>query len=392
MDYRYLIAIAALSSASGLCFALSGSTLMVFLFDNKLSMNTAGLFVLSHFPHALKWLLVPFLERIKHHDYRQLLLKVCLVLKSSILLSFAFAPNNANIWFIILTALHMVTAVYDSVLLVSQVAGLSRKNWGFGEAAAVSGFRVGILLGGAGALFISSFYSWKLVYALGSIIILFPCVILKITAINLSPKQVITNNQYFTYLKHAWVALGTLKHAWGLIALMLLYRAQDGLQGKYPAVYFISLGYDKAFLSMGYKVFGILMLVFGGFVAAWVIRRYQITLALKLGLIAHALSSIGFVMMHGAQNNTKSFLLLTVGFYEFTKGLAMTPFFAKQIMSCNSNYAMVQLAFLTSIASLASTIFGSLGGELIGSFGWKWFWFIGVFVNLPALFIINRVK
>lgn len=365
---------------------------MVFLFDNKLSMNTAGLFILSHFPHAFKWLLVPFLERMQHHDYRQLLLKVCLVLKSAILLCFAFAPTNVNIWFIILTTLHAVTAIYDSVLLVSQVAGLTRQNWGFGEAAAVSGFRVGILVGGAGALFVSSLYSWKAVYLLGAILILLPYIVLSITKVNLSPKQTAINNQYFTYLKDAWQALGVARNSWGLIALMLLYRVQDGLQGKYPTVYFMSLGYDKAFLSMGYKVFGILMAVIGGFFAAWVIRRYQITLALKLGLLTHALSSIGFIVMHGNSSISKSSLMITVGFYEFTKGLAMTPFFAKQIMSCNPNYAMVQLAFLTSIASFSSTIFGSLGGGLIDTLGWQWFWLIGVFVNLPAFFIINRVK
>jgi PAT family beta-lactamase induction signal transducer AmpG len=363
---------------------------MVFLFDRNLNINTAGLFILSHLPHAFKWVIVPFLERIKHSDYRQLLLKVCLVLKSIILICFAFAPDNMNLWFVILTILHLIAALYDSVLLVSQVAGLSRQNWGFGEAAAVSGFRMGLLVGGAGALFISTLYSWRLVYLLGAAFILLPYVILQITKVNLSPKQSVLNTSYFEYLKKSWNTLGNTKHVCWLIALMLLFRVQDGLQGKYPAVYFMSLGYDKTFLSMGYKVFGIVMTVIGGFFAAWIIRHYKVTLALQLGLVTHALSSLGFVIMH--EGHSKTSLMVTVGFYELTKGLAMTPFFSKQIMSCNQNYAMVQLAFLTSVASLSSTVFGSLAGELIDTVGWQWFWVIGLFVNIPAFFLINKVK
>ncbi len=391
LDYRYLLAIGFLSAVSGLCFALSGSTLMVFLVDNKININTAGLFILSHLPYAFKWLIVPFLEKINHQDHRQLLLKICLVFKSLILICFALAPNNINLWFVILTCLHLVAAVYDSVLLVSQVAGLNRHNWGFGEAAAVSGFRIGILVGGAGALFFSSIYSWKFVYIFGAILILLPLIVLRITKVHLSPKQAILQIPYLQYLKMAWSQLSASNNAWWLIGLMIFYRAQDGLQGKYPTIYFMSLGYEREFLSLGYKVFGIFMAIAGGFFSAWIIRKFKIMLALRIGIITHALSVVGFIFL-GSSQFSKTVLILIVGIYEFSKGVAMTPFFSKQIMSCGINYAMVQLAFLTSIASLASTIFGSLGGELIDNFGWNNFWLISILVNIPAIIILYRKK
>lgn len=391
MNYRYLTAIGFLSAASGLCFALSGSTLMVFLVDNKLTINTAGLFILSHLPHAFKWLIVPFLEKINHPDHRQHLLKICLFFKSLILVCFAFAPSNINLWFIILTCLHLVTAVYDSVLLVSQVAGLNRSNWGFGEAAAVSGFRIGILVGGAGALFVSSICSWKFVYLFGAILMVVPWIVLNITRVHLSPKQIILQVPYLQYLKMAWHQLSVTNNVWWLLGLMVLYRAQDGLQSKYPTIYFMSLGYEREFLSLGYKVFGIFMAIAGGFLAAWIIRKFKVILALKIGIITHALSVAGFIFLGGNQFSKIS-LMLIVGIYEFSKGMAMTPFFSKQIMSCGKNYAMVQLAFLTSIASLASTIFGSLGGGLIDSFGWNNFWLISILINVPAIVLLYIKK
>ena len=152
---RYLSIVGCLSFASGLCFILSSATLIVFLNDQKLSLAQTGLFLVAHLPHVFKWAAVPFMEKINHPDYRRKLLQIGLVLKSLILLGFAVSPKLPWMWFVLLLALHLVSAAYECILYVSQVVGLNRSNWGFGEAAGVSGYRCGILAGGAGALSLS---------------------------------------------------------------------------------------------------------------------------------------------------------------------------------------------------------------------------------------------
>ena len=58
---RYLSIVGCLSFASGLCFVLSGSTLVVFLNDQKLTLAHTGLFLIAHLPHVFKWAAVPFM-------------------------------------------------------------------------------------------------------------------------------------------------------------------------------------------------------------------------------------------------------------------------------------------------------------------------------------------
>ena len=77
---RYLSIVGCLSFSSGLCFVLSGGTLIVFLNDQKLTLAQTGLFFIAHLPHVFKWAAVPFIEKITHKDYRRKLLQLGAIL------------------------------------------------------------------------------------------------------------------------------------------------------------------------------------------------------------------------------------------------------------------------------------------------------------------------
>ena len=382
---RYLSIVGCLSFASGLCFVLSGSTLVVFLNDQKLTLAHTGLFLIAHLPHVFKWAAVPFMEKINQPDYRRRLLQAGLILKCLILIGFAFSPKLPWAWFGLLLALHMVSAAYECILYVSQVVGLNRSNWGFGEAAGVTGYRCGILAGGAGALSLSMICSWKEVYIIFAIVMLIPLIPLYFTKVAFSPKVL----GYTHYMKHAWISLKETQSIWWLCGMMFFYRAQDAIQGQYTTIYFLELGYDRGLISFAYKTFGMGMATLGGFLAALMIRRRGLYLPLWIGLITHALSTV-FLLTLGAFETSAAGLYTTAIFYEFTKGLSITPILSLQIMSCTQSYTMMQLAALSSIAVLSTIIFGSFGGQLIEPLGWANFWMLTILANIPALLLMLR--
>lgn len=388
---HYLSIVGCLSFASGLCFVLSSSTLIVFLSDQKLTLAQTGLFLIAHLPHVFKWAIVPFMEKITHGDYRRKLLQVGLIFKSIMLLGFAFSPKIPIVWFFLLLCLHLVSAAYECILFISQVVGLNRENWGFGEAAGVSGYRCGILVGGAGALSLSIVYSWQVIYIIYAVVMLLPLVPLYFTKVKFSPKSRPSVLGYMNYLKHAWVDLKKTQPIWYLFAMMFFFRAQDAMQGQYTTIYLLELGFDRGLISFAYKTFGLIMATLGGFYAAWMIRRKGLYLPLKIGLVSHAASTIFLIGLSDCSLSTVS-LYITAIMYEFTKGLSITPFLSLQIMSCTKNYNMIQLAALSSIAVLSTIIFGALGAQLIELLGWRHFWMITLLPNIPVLILLLKRK
>jgi hypothetical protein len=386
---RYLSIVGCLSFASGLCFILSSATLIVFLNDQKLTLAQTGLFLIAHLPHVFKWAAVPLMEKITHPDYRRILLQIGLALKSLILFGFAVSPKLPWVWFCLLLALHLVSSAYECILFVSQVVGLNRSNWGFGEAAGVSGYRCGILAGGAGALSLSVIFSWQVVYMIYAAIMLLPLIPLYFTKITFSPKERPPVVGYAHYLKQAWLNLKDAHPIWWLCAIMFFFRAQDALQGQYTTVYFLKLGYDRGLISFAYKIFGMAMAVLGGFLAAWMIRRKGLYLPLWIGLISHGISTV-FLIALGAFPPSTLGLYATAVFYEFTKGLSITPFLSLQIFSCTQAYTMVQLAALSSVTILAIIGFGALGAQLIEPLGWTSFWMLTILANIPAVVLLLK--
>lgn len=388
---RYLSIVGCLSFASGLCFVLSGSTLILFLNDQKLTLAHSGLFLIAHLPHVFKWAAVPLIEKITHEDYRRKLLQLGIILKSLILLGFAFSPKLPFVWFFLLLCLHIVSSAYECILYVSQVVGLNRSNWGFGEAAGVSGYRCGILAGGAGALALSVFYSWQSIYIIYAGIMLIPLIPLYFTKVRFSPKNRPFVSGYLHYLKQAWSSLKKAQSIWWLCGMMFFFRAQDALQGQYTTIYLLDLGYDRGLISFVFKTFGLVMASLGGFSAAWMIRRKGLYLPLWLGLVSHGISTILFILLDSPSLSISG-LYATAIVYEFTKGLSITPLLSLQIMSCSKAYSMVQLAALSSVAMLSTILFGALGAQLIEPLGWTNFWILTFFSNIPALVLLLKNK
>lgn len=386
---HYLCIIGCLSFASGLCFVLSGSTLIIFLNDHKLSLAEAGLFLIAYLPHVFKWAAVPWLEKIKHTDYRRQILQLSLLLKSLLLLCFSFVPSIPWFWFLLLLGLHLVSAAYECVLFISQVVGLKRNNWGFGEAAGVTGYRCGILAGGAGALALSASYSWNTIYMIFSGIMLLPLIPLYFSKVRFSPKKSIKIISYGDYLIKSWKNLAKNQPIWWLIAIMFFFRAQDAMQGQYITIYLINLGYDRSLISFIFKTLGIIMAAGGGFIAASAIRYYGVYKPLWIGLITHGASTIFLIMLD--KDSPIALLYFTAACYELTKGLSITPLLSLQIMSCTKSYGIIQIAGLSSITVLSNIFFGAFGAQFIEYLGWTNFWILTTLINVPS-FILLLIK
>lgn len=271
------------------------------------------------------------------------------------------------------------------LLQSSQMLLITNENWGISEAACTSGFRIGILISGSGALYLSTIISWQEVYRTMAILCVPSLLLIIFYPLKFKEKIAVNNFDRFWHAFYDFIK----KPKWLIIVgFMLLYRLQDNFLSVMPNMFYLDIGYAKKDLALGYKAFGMCATIAGGFIGGFLCRKYEYAYIFKRVLVYHALSSITFLLLY-SYSQTITTLYIAVFFQEFTKGLTMSPFFSYQLRCCSSKYCITQIALITSIAYISTVLFGSISGYAATYLGWGYFFAIAGFCFIPAYILIR---
>ncbi len=390
----------------GIPFLLTGSTLSLWLKEEGFSYVALGFISFLHLPYGLKFLWAPLFDVVSV----PLLTRIwgtrkgwILLCQSFVLLGIGWVSHGsvkvaspsfiAGCFWIATWA-----ASHDLLMQASQMDTLSRRHWGYGEAASVFGYRLGFFFAGAGALYLSAFFPWKVVWwILGGICLLG----FFTTLLTPGPARILNETQEPEDLD-ASLSLGAKitqpfqdffgNPVWKWVLLfMALYRLQDFLLSFFPQFFYLELGFSKAQLAMGYKAFGIGAAATGGLIGAYWIRTKGYTFTLVAGLLLHMVSNIGF-LLQWVFGSHLGLLYGTVAFEEMTKGISMTAFFSYQLLCCRISCVVTQLALLTAFTTLIQSCLGSCSGFLVEALGWPGFFVLTAFASLPALALLSYQK
>ncbi len=180
--YRHprVIAILFLGFSSGLPLALTGETLSLWLKDEGLSLTAIGLFAAVGTPYALKFLWAPVMDKARLPGLTVMLgrRRSWLVVTQSALivatlaLGFSAPAANVGLTAALALAVAFASASQDIVIDAYRVEILKEHQFAAGAAAVVFGYRIGMLVSGAGALYFASAVAWPAVYAAMAALIL----------------------------------------------------------------------------------------------------------------------------------------------------------------------------------------------------------------------------
>src|SRR5687767_6841949 len=167
-----MLIILAMGFASGLPLLLTLSTLSYWLSKIGVDKTTIGLFALVGTPYTFKFLWSPIIDQARLPVLTRLLgrrrswlLLTQLLLTGAILLMGltdpAVDPISTAIMAIVIAFL---SSSQDIVIDAYRIEILPAEEQGQGAAATQTGYRFGLLLAGAGALALSDYFSWPLVF------------------------------------------------------------------------------------------------------------------------------------------------------------------------------------------------------------------------------------
>ncbi|MBX9726650.1 MAG: AmpG family muropeptide MFS transporter [Rickettsiales bacterium] len=414
-----LLLIGLLGFFSGLPLALTASTLTAWLADEKVARASIGLFAAIATPYALKFLWAPLLDGLRIPILtqrlgrrRSWLLITQLLLALSVAAMAATSPA-VNPWMTALVGVIIATlsATQDTAIDAYRVERLTPEQQGSGAAWATFGYRIGMLVSGAGALYLADHVGWKMTY------LVMAAVVASSLLITLLMREVIASHQSPVTSEHgtdssqrhdpASLATGDRRLATFLrdyvvapfrdfmtrpmwlqvLAFVILYKLGDAFMGVMFNPFLLDIGFTKTEIAQVVKIYGLIATILGTFAGGWLVGHAGMFRSLLLCGFMHMLTNL-LLVMQAQIGADVHFLTFTISLENFTGGMSTAAFIAYLSALCRINYTATQYALLSSLAAFGRTWLSTPSGVLAQSVGWEMFFLISSLMSIPSLLLL----
>jgi PAT family beta-lactamase induction signal transducer AmpG len=394
---------------SGFTIMLSGYTLNYWLSFEKIDIRTIGAFSLVSLPYAINFTWAPLFDTKKipflHYAFGQRLswlLLVQLLLSAAVYLISTFDPTQELLPLAISGLLISIFAsAQDSILGALRTELVDKRHQGEISGMYIFGYRIGMLLSSSGAIYISQYMRWNLVYELFSIVLIVFPIILILLSKDLASLYTKFNNEliedaikhqgYFlrtrSFIKKILKPIGSYKYILFVIIFLILYRLPDNFISMMITPFLHHIGYDSFEIATAGKLFGAISAMIGGLLASYIMRKKPLYESLLLFGSIHAAAHVLFVLQDAVGKNIYLLFLIT-GFEGISGGMTMAAYIAFIASLCDGRFRATQYSFFSSMMGLSRSILPSISGYFVANFGWTVFYLFTTVATVPALVII----
>ena len=399
-----VVAIFFMGFSSGLPLALTGATLGIWLTESKVSLTAIGFFALVGIAYNLKFLWAPAMDRaplpwltrwLGRRRSWALTTQAALIAS---LLALGHSDPGADPALTALLALVVAfcSASQDIVIDAFRIELLEEHEQGVGAASTQYGYRGGMLVSGAGALYAASYGGWSLAYSAMA-----ACVLVGVAAVIMTPEPRRAVEAGLAMGRKAVALQSAFKEAvaepfaefmrrdgWMLILLfVVLYKVGDAIAGVMAGPFYIAMEFTKIEIANVSKIYGLGATLVGVFLGGFFVYRLGVMKALMVCGIAQMLSNL----MYAAQavvGHDVAFLIATIGIENVTGGMGSAAFVAYLSSLCNVAYTATQYALLSSLMAVPRTVLASSGGAFAETMGWVPFFLFTTVAALPGLVLL----
>ena len=408
-----------LGFSAGLPFILISSTLSAWLADERIDLAVIGYFSLIGVVYSVKVLWAPIVDRLP----LPLLTLVFGKRRSWMLASqigvalglFGMSQIPAEdqlqelAWLAVWVA--FCSATQDIVIDAYRIEAVEVESQGAMAAMYVFGYRVALLVAGAGALYLAEFLGWQMAYLLMAIAM---SIGLVSTLLIPEPKhgdaavrsiEVNLQSEFGLDGRSALVA-GAIKclidavlspfveffqrngrQGMLVLALIAVYKMSDITMGVMANPFYLDLGFSKKDIADVTKVFGFFMTILGTSLGGVLVVRYGIMRPLLLGAVIVASTNLLFALLA----TVKPDLVLLAGVISadnLSGGIATAAFVAYLSGLTNSAYTATQYALFSSLMTMPAKLVGGFSGEIVAGLGYAGFFVCAAVLGLPAVILV----
>jgi PAT family beta-lactamase induction signal transducer AmpG len=395
-----------LGISSALPLALILSTLKALLLDKGFDLKTIGFFSLVSLPYTLKFCFAPIIDSCKLPILTKVFgqRKSWIILTQVVLAVFIAALGVAGIvgnigviaTFGILVA--FASASQDIVIDGYRIELIEKESQGLAASFYIYGYRIGMLISGAGALALADFFSWNVVFFAMSVL-MFATTFITFFADETRKNFVSKNHNFISWFKNSVIDpfkdFSNHEHWLIILAFIVCFKLSDAFAGSLNLPFLLEIGFSKIEIASIVKTFGLFATLFGVFIGGVLVKKIGINKSLWIAAIMQALSNLAFSYL--AQIGPNREALYVVIFVEnLSGGIGDAVFVAYLSSLCTLAFSATQYALLVSCATLARSVLTSSAGIFAQTIGWYQFFILSTFLALPGLvflFIItNKVS
>ncbi|GAA5445377.1 anhydromuropeptide permease [Microbulbifer sp. NBRC 101763] len=406
-----------LGFSAGLPLLLVFSTLTAWLRDYGVSRTAIGFFAWVGITFSIKVLWAPIIDYLrlplltKSLGKRRSWMLVSQVGVAIGLVGMASVDPQLSLLQVALLALWVAfcSASQDVAIDAYRIEAMDEDYQGAMAANYVFGYRVAMLIAGAGALFIADLFSWSGAYLAMAVLM----------GVGVITTLLITEPDHSKVSKEADVLqseweqrlLGKGEHSrlkqWfvravacpfieffqrnGRFAFVLLlfigiFRLSDIAMGIMANPFYLDLGFSKTEIAEISKLFGFFCTILGSFLGGVLVVRYGILRPLILGAVMVACTNLLFAQL-ALIGPDKAWLALVISADNISGGIANAVLVAYLSSLANKAYTATQYALFSSLMTLPGKFISGFSGMVVDAQGYAHFFIYAALMGVPAILL-----
>jgi PAT family beta-lactamase induction signal transducer AmpG len=396
-----VLRVLALGFASGLPLLLTYSTLSAWLATAGVRRAAIGAFALVGTPYAFKFLWSPLIDRVPpplplgRRRGWGITIQIALIC-SIVSLGLCNPQHNLTLMATLSLVVAFLSASQDIVIDAWRVEILQMDLQGPGAGMIQTGYRIAMLVSGAGALVIAARVSWFAAYStmaalvgVGMLVFLFgPEPEVPIQTLRAAGTGRAGVRQLL-----ATAVIGPFtdfmrRPLWPVILIFIVgYKLGEAMAGVMATPLYISLGFSLQEIAAVSKLVGFFATVIGALVGGLVTARFGFRTSLVLCGILQSAGNL-FYVLQAVGGHRLGYLALCVCAENVTGAMAGTALVGYLSSLCSPAFTATQYALLSSLASVGRTLVASSGGVLAEKLGWVRFFLLTTVATVPALVLL----
>ncbi len=400
LDRRVML-ILPLGFASGLPLLLTFSTLSAWLATAAISRAAIGAFAIVGTPYALKFLWSPLIDRlpppipIGRRRGWGLAIQVALV-AAMLALGRCDPKHHLSLMGSLALLVAFLSASQDIVIDAYRVELLTADQQGPGAGMVQTGYRIGMLVAGAGALIIAAQAGWFAAYAamaglmsIGMLVFIFgPEPTTLIEAVEGLPGGYDAVRRWFATAVLGPFADFMRRPLWPAVLIFIFaYKLGEAMAGVMAMPLYVAIGFSLEQIAAISKLFGFVATVVGGLAGGYVTQKLGVVRALLLCGILQSAGNL-FYVLQAVGGHHLGYLALCVTAENLTGAMAGAALVAYISDLCSPAFTATQYALLSSLAAVGRTMIASAGGLLAQQLGWVRFFLMTTIITIPALILL----
>ncbi len=420
-----VLVISLLGFSAGLPFLLVFSTLTAWLRDVGVERTAIGFFAWVGLTYSIKVLWAPVVDRLRIPLLHGLLgqrRSWIVIGQAGIALGLAcmsVLDPNSQLTLIALAALSVAfcSATQDVAIDAFRIESADDEQQGAMSAGYMFGYRIALLVAGAGALYLADAHGWSGSYlamaaAAGAMILA--------TLWASEPPYRSDSERRATDSRMVDLVMGRpmqlsrrppwQQHLLGavlcpilefcqryqrfailLLSFIAVFRLSDIAMGVMANPFYLDLGYSISEIASIANVFGFFMTTAGSVLCGVLVLKYGLFRPLMLGAVLVASTNLLFALLALQPIGTTPgliWLALVISADNLSGGIAGTAFIAYLSSLTHRSYTATQYALFSSLMTLPGKFISGFSGWVVDSTGYPVFFVVAAALGLPAIALV----